>query len=391
MGGGARGRGGGAAGGAARGRHALVYADAEGARAQPGPRGSVFDRLGPRVADGASNALSAAAPEFTPPGSEGGDKGAVEPGAKGGGGGGAWRRAGGADAKENARPRDPQQQGQGQGQATYRPQKGERRGREGRGPSRQERKGGRGAGAAPQPPRPGLRVRPPSQKRNTVQFTPTHARPDVRVVCGDASTRTYGTRPTPWDVVLVPGFAAARDDLSVYEKLLAEIEGTGRDDIFCLWHGDSHYIANDRKGWKNNGSCPTFDALIKRIEVYFGMTVNATRLNWYRDDSEWKPFHFDRAAFTPGCPQNFTVGISIGPSTRDIAFEHAEKGAERGIGGVTVSVPQPNGSMYAFSEYVNIEWRHGVPQAPAHARSDKEGRISIIAWGQVELDRRGDE
>lgn len=127
-----------------------------------------------------------------------------------------------------------------------------------------------------------------------------------------------------------------------------------------------------------------------QVADYFGMTVNATRLNWYRDDAEWKPFHFDRAAFTPGCPQNFTVGISLGPSTRDIAFEHAEKGATgRGVGGTTVALPQPNGSAYAFSEFVNIEWRHGVPQVAEHARNPgHEGRISIICWGQLELDSR---
>ena len=29
------------------------------------------------------------------------------------------------------------------------------------------------------------------------------------------------------------------------------------------------------------------------------MHVEATRLNWYRDSSEWKPFHHDAAALKP--------------------------------------------------------------------------------------------
>ena len=32
------------------------------------------------------------------------------------------------------------------------------------------------------------------------------------------------------------------------------------------------------------------------MAAYFDMDVNATRLNWYRDSSEWKPFHNDAAA-----------------------------------------------------------------------------------------------
>lgn len=29
------------------------------------------------------------------------------------------------------------------------------------------------------------------------------------------------------------------------------------------------------------------------------MKVNATRLNWYRDSKEWKPYHHDAAAVKP--------------------------------------------------------------------------------------------
>ena len=29
---------------------------------------------------------------------------------------------------------------------------------------------------------------------------------------------------------------------------------------------------------------------------YFKMDVKATRFNWYRNSSEWKPFHHDAAA-----------------------------------------------------------------------------------------------
>lgn len=108
---------------------------------------------------------------------------------------------------------------------------------------------------------------------------------------------------------------------------------------------------------------------------YFGMDVKATRLNWYRDSSEWKPFHHDRAAFTPDCQQNCTVGASFG-LCRDIAFQHAKNES------LVCSFPQPNGSLYTFGRDVNVEWKHGVTQLPPEQQV-ASGRISIIAWGYV--------
>ncbi|KAG6966432.1 hypothetical protein JG687_00004846 [Phytophthora cactorum] len=101
----------------------------------------------------------------------------------------------------------------------------------------------------------------------------------------------------------------------------------------------------------------------------------ATRFNWYKDTSQWKPFHFDAAAVKPhiAAIQNFTVGISFG-ATRDAAFEHAETKT-------VVSVPQPDGCVYAFSKDTNVIWRHGILRdVPVR----EEGRISVIAWGWVD-------
>ena len=55
------------------------------------------------------------------------------------------------------------------------------------------------------------------------------------------------------------------------------------------------------------------------------MNVQATRLNWYRDTNEWKPFHHDAAAVKPdkARTQNMTVAVSFG-AERDAAFEHAK-------------------------------------------------------------------
>ena len=54
-------------------------------------------------------------------------------------------------------------------------------------------------------------------------------------------------------------------------------------------------IADDKQGnWKKR--CPTFLKVVKKMTEYFKMDVKATRFNWYRNSSEWKPFHHDAAA-----------------------------------------------------------------------------------------------
>ena len=41
-------------------------------------------------------------------------------------------------------------------------------------------------------------------------------------------------------------------------------------------------------------------ACAQNISIFScSMDVQATRLNWYRDSSEWKPFHHDAAAMKP--------------------------------------------------------------------------------------------
>ena len=74
---------------------------------------------------------------------------------------------------------------------------------------------------------------------------------------------------------------------------------------------------------------------------------------------------------------------------REVGFLHARNAS-------VVSMPQPNGSCYAFGRDVNMEWKHGVLPVRPEARKQLEdatghdesgqavGRISIIAWGWVD-------
>merc|ERR1712223_567063 len=220
----------------------------------------------------------------------------------------------------------------------------------------------------------------PLPRKNTVNFDPSHEPPQMRIIAAEPGLKKYNRRYQTRDVVMASDIFCQSDDLTIYNKLLDEIEHSGVDiqRLWQLWHGDSHVIADDHLGqWKEK--CPTFSWVVEKMASYFDMDVKATRLNWYRDSSEWKPFHHDAAAMKEkfARTQNFTLGVSFG-AEREAAFEHAQTKT-------IISMPQPNGAVYTFGRDVNIIWRHGIPQLPPEKQSE-EGRISIIAWGWIDMD-----
>ena len=220
----------------------------------------------------------------------------------------------------------------------------------------------------------GIPIKPINNKKkqrhfkNTESFEPSHKPPDARVLIGDASTGKYHRKVTDRDIVVIPNLFSSENNL--YNKLISEIDNK---EIWKKWHGDSHLIADDGMKWKE--SSPTFKMVINRLSEYFGMKVKSTRFNWYKDTSEWKPYHHDAAAVKEHIAreQNFTVGVSFG-TERDIAFEHAKSKN-------VVSFPLENGTTYGFGNEVNKVWRHGIPQIGGNV--ENKGRISIIAWGWV--------
>jgi len=230
--------------------------------------------------------------------------------------------------------------------------------------------------------------------KNTESFDPSYKPADMRVLVDVAATKkTCSLSLQSKDVVVVPDLFGSEDDWTIHRQLLEEIErygiemdksGMDSDRLWKLWHGDSHMIADDSTHFKEK--CPTFLKVLDRIRDYFGMDIKATRFNLYRDDKDWKPFHFDASAVKPEKAkiQNITVGVSFG-RTRDIAFEDALEGkGHRRV----VSFPMPNGCTYVFCKDINTNWRHGVPAIlpailpaiPEEVQTNKS-RISIIAWG----------
>ena len=206
-------------------------------------------------------------------------------------------------------------------------------------------------------------------KKNTESFVPSNEPSDMTVKLFNKDT-AYNTR----DVILCQNLFSDMGD--VYSLLLKEVnQATDSSKLWKLWHGDSHYIADDKQSFKEKS--PLFTEIIRRISSYFNMDIKATRLNWYQDEKEWKPYHFDAAAVdeNKAKTQNFTIGVSFG-DTREVSFQHDKTRS-------TVNFVLEDGMTYGFGSQVNIEWRHGIPLVKQGEY--KRGRISIIAWGWVDM------
>jgi hypothetical protein len=210
--------------------------------------------------------------------------------------------------------------------------------------------------------------------KNTENFNPSYKQSDMNILI-NKSLDSYGDN----DIVIVPNFIKEHQKYDIYEKLLNEMDQTNINDdrLWKEWHGNNHLIADDNLNWKNK--LTTFNEIIKKIEDYFYVDIKSTRFNLYEDSNDWKPFHHDAAAVKEHIAQNqnFTIGVSLG-ATRSIAFEHAKTKT-------TISIPLENGSAYAFSKNINVDWKHGIPQVHPDKAFSK-GRISIIAWGKVNID-----
>lgn len=219
------------------------------------------------------------------------------------------------------------------------------------------------------------------RKKNTECFEPMTRPVDMRIVCDlGGSNDKCSLQLTSRDVLLAPNVFNNFKTGELYNKLVEEIEmcGIEPEQLLKMWHGNdkiegTHLIANDRTNWKEK--CPTFNFIVNKLCEYFSMNVQATRFNWYKDTSQWKPFHHDAAAVKvdKAKVQNFTVAVSFG-ETRDAAFEHAETKT-------VISMPQPDGWIYAFSKDTNVIWRHGILQDNPVKQN---GRISIICWGSID-------
>lgn len=231
--------------------------------------------------------------------------------------------------------------------------------------------------------------------RNTASFDPesTLQRPEMRIIV-EKNTDRYPRTLSHDDVVIVPDFLCQEDDWTLYYQLIEEMRASqakgDKGAEWISWHEGAHLIS------KNPAGSATYQLIQDKISKYFDipMTSVGTRFNWYRDSSDWKPYHHDSAAFNPArgeqsnddfvvyyltsSPvarnQNITVGISLG-STRELSFLHAANET-------TIAFPQTNGMLFSFGRDVNIRWKHGIRAVdPEMQKQEGRGRVSIILWG----------
>lgn len=198
-------------------------------------------------------------------------------------------------------------------------------------------------------------------------------RPDMRVITVPRRER-YGRQVRHDDVIVVPEFFCKEDDWETYYKLIREMrdsqEKGDRKSEWLSWHEGAHLLSQNPTG------SPTYNRVVEQMCKYFAVAEGnrGTRFNWYRDGSDWKPFHHDSAAFNPmrAKTQNCTIGISFG-APRELGFRHAQTGE-------LVYFPQKNGMLFYFGRDSNIVWQHGLNALPCQEQ-DGKGRVSIILWG----------
>ena len=213
--------------------------------------------------------------------------------------------------------------------------------------------------------------------KNTENFSPDHSKSNMCVKFGDSSKDNLDQTFLVNDVIIVNNFLKQSQNKMIFNNLLEEIKicSEKNPELWKLWHGDTHLIADDKIEWKEH--VPTFQNIILEIEKYFKFKTMSTRFNLYENSDHWKPYHHDAAAIKPHIAekQNTTIAISFG-ATRETAFQFNDNKC-------VVSFPLEDNSVYLFGKDVNIQWKHGIPQLPKNKFSE-EKRISIILWGWMD-------
>jgi alkylated DNA repair dioxygenase AlkB len=156
----------------------------------------------------------------------------------------------------------------------------------------------------------------------------------------------------------LPNFFETTSDRTIFNQLKHEIESAGCDEV--AWSKHFKY--------ENPTNLKIVNYVVAKMEQHFGIDVHHCRLNYYKDETSYKPLHKDQNAYGDH-KGNFTMGASFG-DTRALQLVHDKTGMK-------FNFPQNNGDIFAFNQDVNKAYMHGVPKT-----NKKVGeRFSIIAWG----------
>lgn len=166
--------------------------------------------------------------------------------------------------------------------------------------------------------------------------------------------------------VYLPSFFGNIDDRTLFDQLKKEI------DLNQMVNWSKH------QKYENPQFSITFNKIIDMMAKHFNVKVIATRMNYYKDTTAFKPMHRDSHSTYMDengemQKENFTMGASFG-YTRALDFIHDNSGAK-------FTFPQKNNDIFAFDTLVNDKFMHGVPKLNIGVVENSE-RISIIAWGK---------
>ena len=223
--------------------------------------------------------------------------------------------------------------------------------------------------------------------KNTITFTPFDREVDLRLVVDTASNK-MSIQLQKCDVGIFTNVFPDFKPWELHDLVLKEINETSIEHLLKPWHGNdkikgTHLICDDSKSWKRQAN--TFNMIIERLCDYFEVDAQATRCNWYNSHTQHKPLHRDAAAFDEkkSKTQNITIALSLG-QTREILLQKLNSSSfkdTKGHKGVFLSFPSTDSSVYAFTNEVNKEFKHGVHIGYQEDDKSKESRISIIIWG----------
>ncbi|KPA83729.1 hypothetical protein ABB37_01974 [Leptomonas pyrrhocoris] len=142
------------------------------------------------------------------------------------------------------------------------------------------------------------------------------------------------------NAVYIHNFICDEHDRHLYDQLKAElVASTGATMVGAggLIDWSKHQVFDNPTDISQ-----TFSDVVDMLAEYFDMDVYATRLNYYRDGTQWKPQHHDSHAYGGrALREDFTVGLTLG-AVRSLLFVHEASQRE-------FNFPQLNGDCFAFT------------------------------------------
>jgi hypothetical protein len=159
----------------------------------------------------------------------------------------------------------------------------------------------------------------------------------------------------------LPNFFESSSDRNIFNKLKKEIEEANCE----ITEWSKHHK------FENPTFLPTLNQIVDKMKDHFNVDVLHCRLNYYKDETSFKPLHKDQNAYS-NIKGDFTMGASFG-DTRALEFVHDKTKAR-------FEFPQNNGDVFSFDQNINQQFMHGVPKIKGNKTAGE--RFSIIAWGK---------